>query len=177
VLITSRLLPLSAAQPDQEPSFPLEDAVRSAVSLVQPDLDREQVTLDLSLEPGVAASINGEQLGFVVEALLVNAWHATLGQKVRRIQVGSGGKDNEAFIRVEDTGIGIAREKLSSLFTPFFTEKGEHAAPRSPQAGVRGVGLSLAVAHSMVSARGGRIEIQSELGGGSRFTVWLPRGG
>jgi signal transduction histidine kinase len=176
VLITARLLPLSTPQIEQAPAFLLEDAVRSVLSMVQPDLDREGVTLDLSLEPGVAASITGEQLSFIVEALLVNAWHATLGQKVRRIQVGTGSKDGKAFLRVEDTGIGIAKEKLSSLFTPFFTEKGEHAMPQSPQAQVRGVGLSLAVAHSMVSARGGRIEIQSEHGGGSRFTVWLPRG-
>ena len=176
VLITSRLLPLSVAQVGQEASFLLEDGVRSALSLVQPDLDREGVTLELSLEPRVAASIDGEQLSFVVEALLVNAWHATLGQKVRRIRVSTGSMEGETFLRVEDSGIGIAREKLSSLFTPFFTEKGEHAAPQSPQSQVRGVGLSLAVAHSMVSARGGRIETQSEQGGGSLFTVWLPRG-
>ena len=176
VLITGRLLPLSIPQIEQEPAFLLEDAVRSALSLVQPDLDRERVTLELDLEPGVSAPINGEQLGFVVEALLVNAWHATFGQKVRRIQVSTGTKEGEAFLRVEDSGIGIAREKLSSLFTPFFTEKGERAAPQSPQAQMRGVGLSLAVSYSMVSARGGRIEIQSEQGNGARFTVWLPRG-
>jgi len=176
VLITSRLLPLSTAQIERESSFLLEDGVRSALSLVQLDLDREGVTLEASLEPGVAASINGEQLSFVVEDLLVNAWHATLGQKVRRIQVSTGSKGGEAFLLVEDSGIGIAHEKLSSLFTPFFSEKGEHAAPQSSQARVRGVGLSLAVVHSMVSARGGRIEIQSEPGAGSRFTVWLPRG-
>jgi C4-dicarboxylate-specific signal transduction histidine kinase len=115
-------------------------------------------------------------LSFVVEALLVNAWHATLGQTLRRIRVSTGSMEGETFLRVEDSGIGIAREKLSSLFTPFFTEKGEHAAPHSPQAQVRGVGLSLAVAHSMVSARGGRIEIQSEPMAGACFTVWLPRG-
>ena len=176
VLITSRLLPLSAAQIEQEPSVLLEDGVRSALSLVQPDLDRENVALEVSLEPDVVASISGEQVSFIVEALVVNAWHATLGQKVRLIQVSTGSKEGEAFLRVEDSGIGIAPEKLSSLFTPFFTEKGEHAAPQSPQAQVRGVGLSLAVAHSMVIARGGRIEIQSQPGGGSRFTVWLPRG-
>jgi PAS domain S-box-containing protein len=176
VLITSRLLPLSVAQVGAEPSFLLEDGVRSALCLVQPDLDREGVTLELSLEPRIVASINGEQLSFVVEALLVNAWHATLGQTVRRIRVSTGSMEGETFLRVEDSGIGIAREKLSSLFTPFFTEKGEHAAPHSPQAQVRGVGLSLAVVHSMVSARGGRIEIQSEPMAGACFTVWLPRG-
>jgi len=176
VLITARLLPLSTSQVEQEPRLLLEDAVRAALSSVQPDLDREGITLELSLESGIAVSINGEQLGFVVEALLVNAWHATLGQAVRHVQVSTGSKDAEAFLRVEDTGIGISREKLSSLFTPFFTEKGEHAAPQSAQARIRGVGLSLAVAHSIVTAREGRIEIESAPGEGACFTVWLPRG-
>jgi PAS domain S-box-containing protein len=176
VLITARLLPLSTHQAKEEPRLLLEDAVRAALPAVQPDLDREGVALELNLESGVAILINGEQLGFVVEALLVNAWHATLGQAVRHVQVSSGSKDSEVFLRVDDTGIGIAPEKLSSLFTPFFSEKGEHAPPQSPQALVQGVGLSLAVAHSIVTARGGRIEIESKPGAGSRFTVWLPRG-
>jgi C4-dicarboxylate-specific signal transduction histidine kinase len=154
----------------------LEVAVRAILPSVQPDLDREKVTLELSFVDGLAVSINTAQLGFVIEALLVNAWQAVLEQPVRRIQVTTGSANGDVFLRVEDTGIGIAPEKLSSIFTPFFTEKGEHAAPQSPQAHVRGVGLSLAVAHSIVAAREGRIEIESTPGTGARFTVWLPRG-
>jgi signal transduction histidine kinase len=77
---------------------------------------------------------------------------------------------------VQDSGIGIAQGKLSSIFTPFFTEKGEHAAPRSPQARVQGVGLSLSVVNSIIAARDGRIDIESAPGGGSTFTVWMPCG-
>jgi PAS domain S-box-containing protein len=176
VLITTRLLPLSAPHIAVEPMLLLEDTVRAILPSLQPDLDREKVTLELSFVDGLAVSINIEQLGFVVEALLVNAWQAVLEQPVRRIQVTTGTANGEVFLRVEDTGIGISPEKLSSIFTPFFTEKGEHAAPQSPQAHVKGVGLSLAVAHSIVAAREGRIEIESPPGAGARFTVWLPRG-
>lgn len=174
VLITTRLLPLSAPQIAVEPTLLLEDAVSAALPSLQPELDREKVSLELSLEDGLAVSINSEQLGFVLEALLVNAWHAVLEQPVRRIHVTTGTVDGEVFLRVEDTGIGIAPDKLSSIFTPFFTEKGEHAAPQSAQARVRGVGLSLAVAHSIVTSREGRIEVESPPGTGARFTVWLP---
>ena len=91
----------------------------------------------------------------------------------------TGKKDAEVFLRVEDTGIGIARDKITSLFTPFFSQKGEHAQPQSPQARVRGVGLSLAVLHSIVTGRAGWIDVRSDPGVGSTFTVWLPaaRGG
>ncbi len=72
---------------------------------------------------------------------------------------------------------GIPRTALSGLFTPFFSGKGEHAPPDSSQTRVRGVGLSLAVAHAIVAGCGGRIDVESEEGAGSTFTVRLPPAG
>ena len=130
----------------------------------------------LSLEETAAVRVNPEQLDFVVITLLVNACHAVIGQPERLIKVSTGVSDGQAFLRVQDSGIGIAPDKLSSIFTPFFTDKGEHAAPRSPQARVQGVGLSLSVVNSIVAARNGRIEVESAPGGGATFTVWMPCG-
>jgi PAS domain S-box-containing protein len=63
-----------------------------------------------------------------------------------------------------DSGIGIPPEAMDELFNPFFTTK------------ENGVGLGLYVAHNIVEDHGGTIEIESELGVGTTFTVWLPRG-
>jgi C4-dicarboxylate-specific signal transduction histidine kinase len=93
-----------------------------------------------------------------------------------RILVCTATLDGQSFLRVRDSGIGIAPEKMTSLFIPFFSEKGEHAPPGSPQAGVRGVGLSLAVSHSIVTGKGGRIEAESSAGAGSTFTGLAARG-
>jgi PAS domain S-box-containing protein len=175
VQITTRLLPLSAPESGVTTLF-LAKAVRAALPSLQPDLDREGATLDLDLDETASVLINPEQLDFVVVTLLVNACHAVMGQPVRNIKVSTGVEGGQAFLRVQDSGIGIAQGKLSSIFTPFFTEKGEHAAPQSPQARVQGVGLSLSVVNSIVAARDGRIEIESTPGGGSTFTVWMPRG-
>jgi PAS domain S-box-containing protein len=67
-------------------------------------------------------------------------------------------------VEVQDTGEGIAAEVLPRIFEPFFTTK---------PVGV-GTGFGLAIAHGIVSAFGGTIEVQSELGRGSRFRVALP---
>jgi PAS domain S-box-containing protein len=173
--ITSRLLPLSVSQTVEDTPLPLANEVRAAIAGLQGDFDREGVAVELSLQEGLTVTIDREQLVFMLNGLFVNAWHAVLGQPVQRIRVMTGKKDAEVFLRVEDTGIGIAKEKLSSLFTPFFTEKGEHAQPQSPQARVRGVGLSLAVLHSIVTGKAGRIDVESAPGVGSSFTVWLPQ--
>ena len=67
-------------------------------------------------------------------------------------------------IVVQDTGSGISPENMRKLFTPFFTTKKE----------VKGVGLGLAVSHGIIQRHKGRIEVQSEVGKGTAFTIYLP---
>jgi signal transduction histidine kinase len=65
-------------------------------------------------------------------------------------------------IAVRDTGTGISPENMKKLFEPLFTTK------------AKGIGLGLAVSQKLTEANGGRIEVQSEAGVGSSFTLWLP---
>jgi PAS domain S-box-containing protein len=66
------------------------------------------------------------------------------------------------IISVKDTGIGIPAENMSKLFEPLFTTKSQ------------GIGLGLAVSQKLTDANGGCIEVESEAGVGSTFTIWLP---
>jgi signal transduction histidine kinase len=63
---------------------------------------------------------------------------------------------------VNDTGVGIPPENMAKLFDPLFTTK------------ITGIGLGLAISKKLAEANGGRIEVQSEPGKGSTFTVYLP---
>lgn len=65
-------------------------------------------------------------------------------------------------IAVKDTGTGITRENMARIFEPLFTTKS------------KGIGLGLAVSRKLAEANGGRIEVKSELGRGSTFTLFLP---
>ena len=71
-------------------------------------------------------------------------------------------------ISIADTGIGISKEALNQLFSEFFREK------RPETRLIKGTGLGLSIVKSIVDFYHGRIEVESELGKGSSFTVWLP---
>ena len=102
------------------------------------------------------------QLNQVFMNLLVNAGQAIKESGLIRIRTGAEGA--WVWVEVGDNGSGIAPEHLSRIFEPFFTTK--------PVGGGTGLGLSLS--YGIVNKHGGRIDVASELGKGTRFTVWLP---
>lgn len=102
------------------------------------------------------------QLEQVFMNLLENAAHAI---EVRgKITLRTGQEGDRIWIEVSDTGKGIPPEDFPHLFDPFFTTK--------PVG--KGTGLGLSVSYSIVEKHHGKIEVQSEVGKGSVFRVWLP---
>lgn len=174
VSITSQLELFSNPATAALPPVLAGDVVREVLSSLRPQIDHEEVALSVDLRDTRPVRVGQAQLEFIVRSLLVNAQHALLDSPRRELRVETTGHGDWTCIRVEDTGIGIAAEKRGRLFTPFFSEKGENAPPGSPQARVKGVGLSLAVSHSIVTSYGGRIQVESAAGAGATFSVWLP---
>ena len=173
VELTSRLMLLSAPDAPVE-VVPLGRNAAEVAESMRQEIEAEGTVLEVRTTDTRPVLIDPRQLDFLVRALLDNARHAVLGQGKRLIRLSTGEETEDSFIRVEDTGVGIAPSKLSSIFTPFFSQKGENAPAGSPQAGVRGAGLSLALAHSIVATQGGTIEVQSTPGVAPVMTVKLP---
>lgn len=85
-----------------------------------------------------------------------------------QVEVTAGTDIDEVWIRVRDSGPGIAPEEQERIFTPFYRGS---AGRRFPQ----GMGLGLSIARDLITAHGGRIELQSAPGQGSTFLISLPR--
>jgi len=114
-----------------------------------------------------AMSGDAERLIQAFMALMLNAMDAmdARGVLTVRSRINPARRD-ELLIEFIDTGSGIQQENLSKIFEPFFTTK--------PQG--RGTGLGLSVVYGIVTDHRGRIEVESQLGVGSNFKVFLPLG-
>ena len=102
-----------------------------------------------------------DQLQQIFTNLALNAIQAM--PEGGRLTVRSSAVDSEVRVDVQDTGCGISKENMGKLFTPFFTTKVKG----------KGVGLGLAVAHGIIERHKGRIKVQSEVGKGTTFSVYL----
>ncbi|MES2036776.1 MAG: response regulator [Pseudomonadota bacterium] len=102
------------------------------------------------------------QLNQVFLNLLVNAGHAI--ENHGTIKIRTGRLDDFIWIEISDTGAGISSENLKRIFEPFFTTK-----PIGT-----GTGLGLSLSYGIIKRHGGRIDVKSEVGIGTAFTIWLP---
>jgi len=102
------------------------------------------------------------QLNQVFMNLLVNAAHAI--EERGTITIRSGAVEDQVWVEIADSGKGIPAENLKRIFDPFFTTK-----PIG-----KGTGLGLSLSYGIVQKHRGRIEVESEVGKGTTFRVWLP---
>ena len=129
-------------------------------------LDRRRITVEERLGELPLVAGSPAQLNQVFLNLLVNAMQAieSTHRDDGRIAITTDGRDGEVIVEVADNGCGIADENLPQIFDPFFTTKDVGD----------GTGLGLSITHSMVQDHGGRLEVESVSGQGTRFRVLLP---
>jgi PAS domain S-box-containing protein len=139
----------------------LNDVVREAVELLRPEIENRGLDVKENLAPRLPASpIDAGQIQQALVNLMKNAMHAmTKGGKLT-LQTGEGG--DGVWVSVTDTGGGIPQEQLNRIFEPFYTTK------------KKGTGLGLMIVQRIVREHGGRIELESNVGKGTVFRVWLP---
>ncbi len=108
---------------------------------------------------------DADQLNQIVNNLIGNAVKYTAKGEIK---VSAHFNNNQLVFRVQDTGLGIAPDDLPHIFSRFY--RGALAA----QSAIPGTGLGLAITKEIVTAHEGRIHVESEVGRGSTFTIYLP---
>jgi signal transduction histidine kinase len=157
----------------------LAEVAKDIVDQYQIPAEAEGIELSSDFEPECHIRADKTQMERLVSNLLSNAIKYTpKGGKVhillRRVppaaSAGAAGEPRSGFARLtaEDTGIGIPAGKLPHIFDRFYRVRPSHTNP------VQGLGLGLSFVSWIVTAHGGRIEVDSKEGQGSRFTVFLP---
>src|SRR5438445_2232706 len=126
------------------------------------------LTIERQLEAGLPAfPADAERLVQCFMALMLNAMDAMNSRGVLTVRTRlNPQRQDEILVEFIDTGTGIRQEDLPKIFEPFFTTK--------PQG--RGTGLGLSVAYGIVEEHRGRIEVESQMGVGTNFKVFLPVG-
>jgi two-component system NtrC family sensor kinase len=149
---------------NREPSD-LNSVIDRCVRLVQHQLTLKNVELHLDLCRDLpAVRCDPGQIEQVILALVMNAIDALPnGGNLALASRKMSGSQN-VQVEVRDDGVGMPRDVLAKMFEPFFTTK-EHG---------RGLGLGLAISRNIVDRHGGRIEVTSEPGHGTAFTIALP---
>jgi signal transduction histidine kinase len=146
----------------------LVEVVRSATKAMEYPLSQLGFTLTISTD-GTAPTLHADP-DALKQALLNLIGNAMkYSGEARNIEIRTGSRDDEAFVDVVDHGIGISREDQKRIFEKF------HRVRSTETEGVAGTGLGLALALHIVEAHKGRIEVSSEVGGGSTFSVRIPQ--
>jgi PAS domain S-box-containing protein len=141
--------------------YSLNDVVHKTLELLRPEVENRGLTLRTYLARQLPATpIDPAQIQQVLVNLIKNALQATTKGGALTLQTGEGA--DGVWVSVADTGGGIPQEQINRIFEPFYTTK------------KKGSGLGLMIVQRIVRAHGGRIELESQVGRGTTFRVWLP---
>jgi signal transduction histidine kinase len=145
------------------------DLVAEAVGLAAPAAAKQGITIEVSAGDGPFVTADHRRLMQVLDNLIANA--VKFSHRNRRVLVTACYAGGQWRIDVTDTGIGIPPAEAGQLFSRFVR------ASNARTAGLPGTGLGLSIVKVLTEMHGGHVEVDSTLGRGSTFSVYLPGGG
>lgn len=149
--------------------FSLQDVARTVLQILQEEAHQQQVHLSLDFKVNLAEDkfyADRQRLQEILINLISNGIKFTPAGGKTTLRIWR--ENHQVIFEVEDTGIGIAQQQLPMLFKTF--QQLEHSLQRT----YGGTGLGLALTKQLIELHGGTIEVESEVGNGSIFTVCLP---
>lgn len=148
----------------------IQQLIEDTLLVMARDPGKDGIALRVQVQPDLIVDGDPIQLEQVLLNLLINARQAMLGKggslsiKAQRMD-----ESNEIRLQVIDTGPGISEKVIPRIFEPFFTTKGT-----AKKGETRGTGLGLAICKEIIEHHKGRIEVTSEVGKGTTFSIYLP---
>jgi signal transduction histidine kinase/HPt (histidine-containing phosphotransfer) domain-containing protein/ActR/RegA family two-component response regulator len=152
--------------------FSLRERIAMVNATIRPAMERKGLDFAVTIDPELPDALSGDaaKLGQILLNLLGNAAKFTEHGGVRLTVAGDDRRPDRLRITVADTGIGIAPDALAHIFEPFSQADGSVARRFG------GSGLGLAVCRGLLDALGGEIDLETEVGRGTTFTVLFPLG-
>jgi two-component system, NtrC family, sensor histidine kinase PilS len=163
--IITEFLDYARPRSDQRERLALDAVVNETIELFKNSrMFQAGISIRCEVAPNMAVTGDPQRLRQVFWNLLINAAQATSdgGSIVISAAPGTDDRSDEVIICISDTGTGIANEHLENIFDPFFTTKTD------------GTGLGLAIVYRIIEDLGGSIDVKSEPGKGTIFTIRLP---
>jgi signal transduction histidine kinase len=160
-IVTQFLQAIRPTQPQIRRSS-LNQAVRETLELLRPELENRGLVVEEKLARQLPeAAFDPAQIKQALVNLIKNSMQAMTHGGVLTLETGQTG--DEVWVAVADTGGGLRPEQLNRIFEPFYTTK------------QKGSGLGLMIVQRVVREHGGRIEVETHLGRGATFRLWLPQ--
>lgn len=171
--IIHQLLSLVRKKKPEQKLLVVSSIIETSLDLISPQIERQNIKISKEFFPdSLLVKGDADQLQQVLLNLFLNALQAmpeggllrisTSVKKICREELG-GEKREYIIIEVADSGIGIEKEMIDNIFNPFFTTK------------AGGTGLGLMVVQGIVQDHEGWVEVESQVGKGSVFKVYLPK--
>ena len=159
-IVTQFLQAIRPSPPQLAPGS-LNDVAQETLELLRPELENRGLNVKEKLARRIDfAPMDTGQIKQVLVNLIKNAMQAMTRDGTLTVQTGQ--TPDAVWISIADTGNGIARDQISHIFEPFFTTK------------KKGTGLGLMIVRRIVQQHGGHIELESDVGKGTKFRISLP---
>jgi PAS domain S-box-containing protein len=159
--IVTQFLQAIRPSPPQKKTCSLNDVVRETLELLRPEIENRGQTIEEKLARQLpSAPLDPAQIKQVLVNLIKNAMQAMTNGGMLTVETGAG--HDGVWVSVTDTGSGIPQDQINRIFEPFFTTK------------KKGSGLGLMIVRRIVRDHGGLIKLESHVGKGTTFRIWLP---
>lgn len=161
--IINNLLDYSRPKKPFKELFSIKESVTNITGFFHATIESKKINLEVDIEDDLYIYIDKQQFTQIIINFLLNAIEAVENADKPLISISAQSIASQVHIIIEDNGYGIKEENINTVFEPFFTTK------------TNGTGLGLSISYQFIKENGGEVNIQSELGSGTKIDLIFPQ--